>query len=335
MSVDDEFNFEMTTEYKPEFKNLITYKKLYKILAQEYMASEGIKLKDDENYDDFIEDEASRIRDIVTGKDKSSIRSKLRNQLHLDIKVYADKGDKEKFDVLKLLYFIANTSQYKKQNSDKTVSVINPIAKPSLEHTGANNSVYRKHFKSIIEEIRPAVNHAEDREETVDWIHSLWKQMHVNIGLTVLEEIRMPQNALGLINERLKTILDCLDKDKICQLQRPNESIIHTFYNMLISSPVIAEIEDMKQITYDYQKEETVPQMVTDLFLEDMFSEIMTWKEFQAVTDIKKADLSEERIQKIWSLLLCKTDVSAEDLQEINLPDYRFARRYTEPIAEY
>ena len=29
MSVADEFNFEITTKYKPEFKNQITYEKLY------------------------------------------------------------------------------------------------------------------------------------------------------------------------------------------------------------------------------------------------------------------------------------------------------------------
>ena len=335
MSVADEFNFEMTTEYKPEFKNLITYKKLYKILAQEYMASEGIKLKDDENYDDFIEDKTFGIRDMIVGKDKSSIRSKLKNQLHLDIKAYADKGDEEKFDVLKLLYFIANTKQHKGQDSDKTVSVINLIAKSSLEHIDADNAVYKELFKSIVEGIRSVVNHADKREETVDWIHGLWEQVHVNIGLTVLEEIQMPQNTLQKINERLKSVLGFLNKDKINQLQRLNESIIDTFYNMLISSRIIAEIEDMKQVTYDYQKEETVPQTVTDLFLEDMFSEIVTWKEFQAVTDIKKADLSEEKVRKIWSLLLCKTNVSDEDLQEISLPDYRFAMKYAETVAEY
>ncbi len=217
----------------------------------------------------------------------------------------------------------------------QTVSVINLMAKHSLEHTDADNSVYQKHFSSIIEGIRPAVNHADDKEETVDWIYGLWEQMHVNIGLTVLEEIQMPQNTLQKINGRLKSILDFLDKDKINQLQRLNESIIDTFYNMLISSHIIAEIEDMKKVTYDYQREETVPQKITDLFLKEMFSEIMTWKEFQAVTDIKKADLSEEKVQKIWSLLHCKTNVSDEDLQKINLSDNRFAMKYAETIAEY
>ena len=335
MSVADEFNFEMKTKYKPEFKNQVTYNKLYEVLAQEYIANEGIKFKGNKEYADFVEDEALRIRDVMTGKDKSSIKSKLKNQLYVDIKAYADKGDEEKFDVLKLLYFIANTKQYKGQESDKTVSVINLIAKPSLEHTDADNSVYKELFKSIVEGIRSAVNHADEREETVDWIHSLWEQIHVNIGLTMLEEIQMSQNTLQKINERLKSILDCLDSEKINRLQRPNESIIDTFYNMLISSRIIAEIEDRKQVTYDYQKEETVPQRITDLFLEDMFSEIMTWEEFQAVTNIKKADLSEEKIQKIWSLILCKTNISAEDLQEINLSDYRFAVKYAETVAEY
>ena len=33
MSVADEFNFEITTKYKPEFKNQITYEKLYEVLS--------------------------------------------------------------------------------------------------------------------------------------------------------------------------------------------------------------------------------------------------------------------------------------------------------------
>ncbi|GEM_PF-2781175 len=324
----DEFNFEITTKYKPEFKNQITYEKLYEVLAQERIANEGIKVKDDEDY-------VSRIKEIVSGKDRSSIRNKLKRELHLDIKAYADKSDEEKFNMLKLLHFIVNTKRYEGLDIHKTESIINLIAKPSLEHTDADNAVYREHFRSIIEEIRPAVNHADEREKTVEWIHSLWEQMHINIGLTVLEELHMHQNALQAINGRLKYILDCLDKDKIYQLQRPNENIIDTFYNMLISSRIIAEIEDMKQVTYDYQQEEIVPQTMTNLFLDEMFSVPVTWEEFQTMTDIKKADLSEEKIQKVWSLILCKLNVSVEDLQEMNLPDYRFARKYAEIIAEY
>ncbi len=326
--MEDEFNFEMTTGYKPAFKFLATYEKLYQTLAQERIANEGIKVKDDEDY-------VSRIKEIVSGKDKSSIRNKLKRELHLDIRAYADKSDEEKFNVLKLIHFIVSTKRYKGMDINKTESVINLIAKPSLEHTDADNSVYQKHFRSIIEEIRPAVNHADDREKTVEWIHSLWEQMHVNIGLTVLEGIRMHQNDLQAVNGRLKSILNCLDKDKIYQLQRPNEGIIDTFYNLLISSRIIAEIEDMKQVTYDYQQEETIPQTMTDLFLNDMFSVPVTGEEFQTMTDIKKADLSEEKIQKVWSLILRKTNVSGEDLREINLRDYRFARKYAGIIAEY
>lgn len=270
----DEFNFEMTTEYKPEFKNRVTYQELYEVLAQKRIANEGIKVKDDEDY-------VSRIKEIVSGKDKSSIRNKLKRELHLDTRAYADKSDEEKFNVLKLIHFIVSTKRYEGLDINKTESVINLIAKPSLEHTDADNAVYEEHFRSIIEEIRPAVNRADDREKTVDWIYSLWEQMHVNIGLTVLEEIHMHQNALQTINERLKYILDCLDKDKITQLQRPNEGIIDTFYNMLISSRIIAELEDMKQVTYDYQQEETVPQTMTDLFLDDMFSVPVTWGDFR------------------------------------------------------
>ena len=85
MSVTDVFNFEMTTKYMPEFKNLITYKNLYKILARECTANKGMKFESDKEYTDFIEDETFRIRDMITGKDKSSIKSKLKNQQRLKL----------------------------------------------------------------------------------------------------------------------------------------------------------------------------------------------------------------------------------------------------------
>ncbi len=54
------------------------------------------------DYTDFIKDETLKIGDMIIGKDKSSIRSKLKNQLHLDIKAYADKSNLEKFNCILL-----------------------------------------------------------------------------------------------------------------------------------------------------------------------------------------------------------------------------------------
>ena len=131
----DDFNYRMSTQYNPEFKSKLTYEMLYETINKE-------------RNNDFD------AKDVFTRRDSSGIINKLKEQLHFDIKNYASKSDEEKFNVLKLLYFIINTNKYNEYNNLKSVSVINPIAKPSLEHTDLTNSKYEEHFKNIINEIK-------------------------------------------------------------------------------------------------------------------------------------------------------------------------------------
>lgn len=271
----DEFNFEMTTKYKPEFKSQATPEQLLKQLALERVANEGRKIIRDELYDSLL-DEIEKMREIVFRKNKCSVKYNLNKKLHIDIDIYSAKSDEENFNVLKLLRLIVKSNRYEGMETSKSISIIKLIDKPSLDHTDYAHSMYEKHFRDIIDEIRPAVNEADFREETVNWIHSLWENIHDILDKTTLEEIQLQQGDLQAINQRLKSILDYLDKEKIAQLQRPNESIIDTFYNILISSRIIAEIEDMRNVVYTYQNEEIVPQEITNLSLDKLFSEPAT-----------------------------------------------------------
>ena len=123
-------------------------------------------------------------------------------------------------------------------------------------------------------------------------------------------------------------------RDDINNLQRPNEGIIKTFYNMMLSSRVIAEIEDMKKILYDYHNEEDVCQEITDLFISEDTSKPMKWVEFKEIINRKKIDFSNEQTKNVWSMILYKKNVDKKDLEKYS-DDYSFAEKYAETIAEY
>lgn len=319
----DEFNYKMSTKYKPEFKSKLKDKQLHETINKERNGTEK------DSFD---------AKEIFTRRDDSGIINKLKKQLNFDIKAYADKSDEEKFNVLKLLYFIINTNKYDEYNNgneSKTVSVINLMSKPSLEHTDFANSKYEEHFKNIIKEIRPVVNNSDYREDTVNKIHQLWKQHHININCTALEDIQLRNNELQKINQRLKSILDSIDRNRICKLQRINEGVIDTFYNMLISSRIIAEIEDSIKVNYNYKNDAEITPSLIDLSMDNSFSNSMDWNEFENLIDIEKADINNSETNKIWSLLLYKDKPSDADFDSINLPSYRFAKKYAKTIAEY
>lgn len=48
------------------------------------------------------------------------------------------------------MYFLINTNKRYDINTLKSVSVIDLIATPTLEHTDSDNSVYEEHFRNCI-----------------------------------------------------------------------------------------------------------------------------------------------------------------------------------------
>lgn len=319
--VSEDFNYKMSTQYKPEFKSKLKYELLYETINNERNSTEN-------NFD---------AKEVFTRRDSSSIINKLKQQLHLDIKAYAKKSDEERFNVLKLLYFIINTNKYNEYNHDilKSISVINLMAKPSLEHTDFANARYEEHFRKIIDEIRPTVNNLDYREKTIEKIHALWKQHHININCTVLEDIQFRRCNLKEINLCLKSILDAHDKDKIRKLQRMNEGIIDTFYNILISSRIIAETEDELKVIYDYQSEKTVIETITNISMDRLFSKPTEWEEFKSAITTNNVNLTDNQIRLIWSLLLYKENIVISDIDNIDKSSYNFAKKYVRTIAEY
>ncbi|MBD5142961.1 MAG: hypothetical protein HDT22_05025, partial [Ruminococcus sp.] len=183
--------------------------------------------------------------------------------------------------------------------------------------------------------LKLAVNNPDYRDDTVEKIHKLWKQHRINIHCKVLEDTRLRNDELHKINQRLKFILESLDRNKIYALQRMNEGVIDTFYNMLISSRIIAETEDELKVIYDYQSEKTVTEMITNISMNPLFYQQIEWEEFKIMIDIKNFNLENEELILMWSLLLSKENVTADDIKSMDKYSYNFAKKYVKTIAEY
>ena len=313
-------NYEMSTKYIPEFKRLLSYENLYNRINQEHIG---------------IEPDSFDAREIFTRRDSSGIFNKLKNKLHFNIKDY-DKSDEERFNILKLMYFLINTNKRYDINTLKSVSVIDLIATPTLEHTDSDNSVYEEHFSNCINELKQGVSNPDYREKEVKRIHKIWNKQYQNIQYNLIEDIQFKNDDLKRISTFLKYLIDSIDLNKIFELKQPHEGVIDTFYNIMLSSRVIAEAEDNFNVIYDYSDEKNFSNKITEMLLNNsLFSEYMTWEEFENIIDIKKVNIDDEKSKMIWSVLLLKEDISADDIKSIIPADYNFAKKYTPVIAEY
>ena len=320
----ENFNFQMSTKYDPSFKSKLTYERLYQTINKE-------REKEEPGFD---------AKEVITRRDQSSILNKLKNQLYFDIKAYAKKSDEEKFNVLKLLYFIVNTNKYDGVNTLKTVSIIDLMAKSSLEHTDFKNSIYEEHFKNCLSTLQQGVDKPDEREREIEKIHSLWKKYYSNIYNTIVWEVIFKNNNLEsdnleIIHQRLKQLIASLNRNQILKLHRPNEGVIDTFYNMMLSSRILAEIEEHLKAVYDYSNEANTSKELIDLSLNELFYNTMIWEEFKNTIDIKNINFNDKKIKMIWSLLLRDVAITFDDIQKIDMKAYNFAKQYTREICEY
>ena len=133
----------------------------------------------------------------------------------------------------------------------------------------------------------------------------------------------------------LKKLVDSIDINKILELNRPDEGVIDTFYNMMLSSRILSETEDNYKIIYDYSNETNISPNITELYLNDIFSEYITWEQFRKFIDINNINLDDEKTKMIWCLILLKENISIEDIKKIEPAEYNFSIKYTPVIAKY
>lgn len=222
----------------------------------------------------------------------------------------------------------------------KTVSIIDLMAKSSLEHTDFKNSIYEEHFKNCLSTLQQGVDKPDEREREIEKIHSLWKKYYSNIYNTIVWEIIFKNNNLEndnleIIHQKLKQLIASFNRNQILKLHRPNEGVIDTFYNMMLSSRILAEIEEHLKTVYDYSNEANTSKELIDLSLDELFYNTMIWEEFKNVIDIKNINLNDKKTTMIWSLLLRDVAITFDDIQKIDMKAYNFAKQYTREIFEY
>lgn len=334
-------SFEMNSQYVPEWKKDLKLDTLYDYIAKYKKEIENEK--DSEKYP--LHDQA---KDRVYSSDDSSIRSKLKNKLHLDIsksinlrgKETCEDDYKEKYNALKLLYFPATFARFEDGSTKKSIDPLNLLTHCTLQHTDAANAVYAEDFRRMITELRPAVTDPENREDTINWIHGLWEQIHINISCTAIIQMTFIQghvqnNDLEKIISQLQMIKDSIDMEIIYSTSYLSDGILSAFYNRIMCTRVFAEIADKQNVIYDYQDETAVPKDVADLFKSNSFSRPMTWEDFGRITDFKTVDMKNPVHAAVWAILLGRNEFSRQEIKEIDRSGYNFARKYTKEIAEY
>ena len=347
--MNENFVFEdISTQYDPEkHKAHLSYSSLYNDLA-------------------YILD--INVQNLFDRNDNSGIFNKLRSELHFDIKEYAKKSEEEKFNTLKLLYFmIIKSKDFKKYNKKEPLPqfFINLISNPSLDHTDMPNAEYREPLNNIISELRPVVTNADKKDKIIDIIHQQWIDLFSVISECAIRDhafegnIRLPlsdyyeellQNVessytlynasynLKSINTVLDSLINSLDIQKIYKLNKMNEGVIDTFYNIIRSRFKIADIKSKLQTSFKSEIDDistghtTVPPMFTPFYKK------IEWNYFYSILTQKAPDLDNKEIYAIWNLILdpeektiCAADVIK--FREHN-PAYNFAIKHTQRVAE-
>jgi hypothetical protein len=338
---------DISTHYDPEkHKDYLSYSGLYNDLA--YI------LKID-------------AQNLFDRNDNSGIFNKLKSELHFDIKEYAKKSEEEKFNTLKLLYFmIIKSKDFKKYNKKEPLPqfFINLISNPSLDHTDMPNAEYKKPLKKIISELHTVVANADERDKIIDTIHQQWLDLfsiisdyairdwafdgNVRLPLSdycrrTLKNIESPDTQyndvhykLKSINSVLDSIINSLDIQKICKLNRTNETVIDTFYNIIRSHFKIADIKSRHQTCSKYDDINTRHTTVPPMF--KLLDKKVEWDYLYSILTQKAPDLDNKEIYAIWNLILdpeektiCAADVIK--FREHN-PAYNFAIKHTQRVAE-
>lgn len=347
--MNENFVFEdISTQYDPEkHKVYLSYSSLYK---------------------DFDYKLEINPQNLFERNDNSGIFNKLKSELHFDIKEYAKKSEEEQFNTLKLLYFmIIKSKDFKKYSKKEPTSqfFINLLAHPSLDHTDMPNAEYREPLNNIISELRPVVTNADKKDKIIDIIHQQWIDLFSVISECAIRDhafegnIRLPlsdyyeellQNVessytlynasynLKSINTVLDSLINSLDIQKIYKLNRMNEGVIDTFYNIIRSRFKIADIKSKLQTGFKSEIDDistghtTVPPMFTPFYKK------IEWNYFYSIVTQKYPDLDNKEIYVIWSLIIDSEEksISIEDVikfQEHNLA-YNFAKNHTKEVAE-
>ena len=278
----ESFSYHMATAYQKAFKEFLTYTRLYETL---------------DNEQPYITSNSFTSREIFERRDSSGILNKSKKLLRLDIKSYAT-NDLEKFNVLKLMYFLFHTC-YPAFSSQKSISIIDLIANPSLEHTDSPNAVYGEKFAKDLAELRQGVSHPEYREKEIERIADHWQYLQTHLCQFAMGETHTKTDELKRAIAELQFFIEEIQKNGILESKHEGENVIDTFYNIMLSSRIIAKVEDCRRSSYEFPDANRFTPKVIALNDHAVFSEHMTWESFFPLIDKKHIDLENESIHHI------------------------------------
>lgn len=310
-------NYEMSTEYNPDFKNQLDYKKLYDLLDDMY---KGYKEDDDKIFSS---------KDHFTRTD-CGIRSNLKKLLNLNLKDYYDKSDDEgKFKVLKLMYFLGCN------DFDNHVSIIKLLSEPSIEHIDRDNSVYQKDFTECISEIRKGVENHTKIESTISTILKLFDELISKLWNLAIRDLYTKEEHIEVVLASLKIFLN--ETKNSTSMYWNKNGPIEAFYTIALSKRCIAEVENFKNNIYSSFKSYDIPAEITTLLKNEFFESYMTWDEFSKNVNLKLMDINDVQTELIWKVLLLNPHVTQSDIDNIKtyIWSYNFAFKNAQKIASY
>lgn len=294
-----EKDLELSSAYDKSLKKELKYQTLYDILDAKYENIDGIDSKD-----------------TISRSSTDGIANKLKKKLFFDVKEYAKKSDKEMFSAMKLYKYLF----------DDKINYGNKNILSVIENIRFKNSIDAddEHYNKVINDFRTVVTDHKEREETINWIHKCWTHLIYNISPIVIEDSLFGTNSLNRTYIKLKQLFKNIDSPVPTE-----ENIFETFYNLLISTQITADINSLDDITFNYKKD--IPIEVKELVFTDLFSEVCTSENFLSLIDIKNLN---ETSCKIWSMILYKSDLTPEDILKFNNKEYKRAYNFAVEQAE-
>lgn len=181
-----------------------------------------------------------------------------------------------------------------------------------------------EHYNKVINDFRAVVTDYKKREETINWIHKCWTHLIYNISPVVIEDSFWGTDSLNRTYIKLKQLLKNINSPASTE-----ENIFETFYNLLISTQITADIKSFDDIAFSIK--EDIPIEIKELVFTDLFSESCTSEDFFSLINIENLN---EISCKIWSVITYKSDLTPENILKFNDKKYKRAYKFAAEQAE-
>lgn len=327
-------------------------------------------------------------------KNKSDIISRLKDKLDFDIKLHEDDPMGVKFEKLQILKVVCIAEKFgEKKNKSKCyleahdyqddelpeyqMPLIDIMAEPALSYVEseyADCALYQAEFDRVLNLVKINVKNAQKIEHELYELHNNWRKLITSTQYDAI--LTNPDNRANNISKvssvkaTLENIRSISAEDYIPLKKSVSSSLIESFYIMLLTTKIRAEIRDYHKLRkFDSEQDEfpsnkiriTVKpdektvlkqkylniyfknaapsETLRNQFVHDNFyKQHMTFSAFSEYIKRGKKNLRDfaenEEKKAIWRLILQKETPDVDDVTELYEPAYQFAFKYTRKIAD-